>query len=160
MDKPVVLFKFIGGAGFVRIGHRARIMVLDHPKSSKGGWWEEVTTTEVLEINREGGTFETRNTIYKLWKDQSFPAFTGELTPFQFKWNNPLEGKLPEYETPVLLVVKGEQQVGVLLQETGSWEDSYADAGDYWDSPLSDGQDWEWEDVTAWAELPPLPQWG
>lgn len=149
MSKPVVQFKFIGGAGFIRIGHRARIMVLDHPKSSKGCGWEDGTTSEVLEINRERGTFETRNTVYKLWNEQSFPAFTGELTPFQFKWNNPLKGELPPYDQPVLLVVRGAYAVGELRRETGSY--------DYWIAS-DESQDWEWELVTAWAELPPLPQ--
>ena len=78
MSKPIVQFKFIGGAGFIRIGHRARIMVFDHPKISRGGRWEEVTTTEVIEIDREGGTFETQNTIYK----EAFKFYRDQLDLF------------------------------------------------------------------------------
>lgn len=157
MNKPIVQFKFIGGAGFIRKGHQARIMVFNHPKSSKGGGWEEATTTEVLEINREEGTFETRNTVYKLWNQQSFPIVAGELAPHQYEWHNPLKGDLPQYNETVLLVVKGEPRIGKLRRETGSFEDSYA-SYDYW-MDIAEREDWEWEDVTAWAELPLLPQW-
>lgn len=157
MSKPVVQFKFIGGAGFIRIGHRARIMVLDHLKSPIKGEWDVARTSPVIQIDRGGGTFETRNTIYKLWDEQSSPSFTWEITPFQFKWHNPLEGKLPSYNETVLLVVRGMYAVGELCRETGSYEDSYT-SYDYW-MDSDESQNWEWEDVTAWAKLPPLPQW-
>lgn len=64
--------------------------------------------------------------------------------------------KLPPDETPVLILHRGEWRIGELRWEHPTWEDTYQ-AFQYWDNPHDDGQEWEWQDVTHWAELPDIP---
>ena len=64
--------------------------------------------------------------------------------------------RLPNDETPVLILHRGIIKVGELVWDNPSWEDTYK-AFRYWDDPVNDGQDWEWFDVTHWMPLPPAP---
>lgn len=64
--------------------------------------------------------------------------------------------KLPQKETPVLIVYAGTIRVGQLLTEYPTWEETFK-AYKYWDDPEKDGQDWEWNDVTHWMPLPEPP---
>jgi hypothetical protein len=63
---------------------------------------------------------------------------------------------LPAYETPVLIVYRGEVRIGERREERPGWEDTFQ-AYDYWDDPADDGKDWEWDDVTHWMTLPEVP---
>lgn len=65
--------------------------------------------------------------------------------------------KLPDDETPVLIVVNGAIRIGEIRWETPSFEDTYK-AFQYWDDPIDDGQHWEWHDITHWMPLPKLPE--
>lgn len=64
--------------------------------------------------------------------------------------------RLPEDETPVLIVHKGKLRIGEIRWEYPGCEDNY-EAFRYWDSPDDDGQEWEWNNVTHWMPLPKLP---
>lgn len=64
--------------------------------------------------------------------------------------------RLPAKETEVLVCCKGAWRIGAIFTDHPSYEDTYR-AYDYWDDPNHEGQGWEWEDVTHWTDLPPLP---
>ena len=64
------------------------------------------------------------------------------------------EDKLPDIDTPVLIMFNGEVRIGEVCQENSSYEEGY-DAFLYWDCPYNDGQDWEVFDITHWMPLPP-----
>lgn len=64
--------------------------------------------------------------------------------------------KLPPIDTPVLIVLDGNVRMGELRRETPSWEDTWP-AYEYWDDPTNDGMDWDWESITHWMPIPPLP---
>ena len=72
------------------------------------------------------------------------------------KWIS-VKDKLPEMETPVLAIVKGQIRMAEIRTEYPNLEDTYS-AFEYWDCPLNDGQDWQNEDVTYWMPLPNPPQ--
>jgi hypothetical protein len=65
--------------------------------------------------------------------------------------------RLPQTETPVLILVRGKWRVGELRWETSGFEDFWK-AFRYWDAPEDDGQEWEWYDVTYWTPLPDTPE--
>jgi hypothetical protein len=65
--------------------------------------------------------------------------------------------KLPQDETPVLIIYNGEIHVGEIRWESPSWEETFK-AFWYWDNPYDDGQDWDWDYITHWMELPKIPQ--
>lgn len=64
--------------------------------------------------------------------------------------------RMPKAETPVLVYIKGRVRTGELRWETPTYEETFAPYM-YWDDPDDDGQMWEWDDVTHWRPLPPLP---
>ena len=65
--------------------------------------------------------------------------------------------RLPPKETEVLVCCKGVWKIGALFTEHPTHEDTYQ-AFDYWDDPTNEGRCWEWDDVTHWMNLPPLPE--
>ena len=64
--------------------------------------------------------------------------------------------RLPTAETPVLIVCNGVVHIGELRWEHPSFEDTFKSYR-YWDDPNCDGQDWQWDDITAWQPIPVLP---
>ena len=63
-------------------------------------------------------------------------------------------GTLPPDETPVLVRLKdGTVCIGEIRWDHPSFEDSYA-AFQYWDDPINDGKDWEFDDIIAWMGIP------
>jgi hypothetical protein len=64
--------------------------------------------------------------------------------------------KLPPDETPVIILRNGVLDIGELRWEHPTCDETYK-AFRYWDSPSNDGQDWEWDSVTHWMELPEPP---
>ena len=68
-----------------------------------------------------------------------------------------IKDRLPEDETPVLIVINGIIRIAALYWEHPGFEDTYK-AFQYWDDPEDDGQAWEWFDVTHWRELPAMPE--
>jgi hypothetical protein len=66
-----------------------------------------------------------------------------------------VEDGLPKDETPVLIQLRGILRIGELRWERPGYEDAWC-AYQYWDDPTNDGQDWDWDEVTHWRELPPL----
>lgn len=69
----------------------------------------------------------------------------------------PVEERLPEVETPVLIVCNGETRIGELRWERPTYEETFK-AFKYWDDPFDDGQCWEWHDVTLWKPLDTPPE--
>ena len=67
-----------------------------------------------------------------------------------------VDERLPDDETPVLIMLRGEIAIGELRWEHPSHEETYQ-ACRYWDNPHDDGQDWQWPDVTHWMPLPVAP---
>lgn len=63
------------------------------------------------------------------------------------------ESRLPDDETPVLIIRNGVHAIGELRWEHPGFEDTFK-AFRYWDDPVNDGQDWEWHSVTHWMPLP------
>ena len=65
--------------------------------------------------------------------------------------------KMPEEETPVLVMVKSYNIpfVGWRVWEYASHDDNFEDFL-YWDDAYYDGQDWDC--VTHWMPLPPCPE--
>lgn len=61
--------------------------------------------------------------------------------------------RLPENDTPVLIVLDGEVKIAERRTESPSFEESW-DAYDYWDDPANDGQDWHDSQVTYWMPIP------
>lgn len=50
----------------------------------------------------------------------------------------------------------GTIRIGALNWAHPGWEDTY-DSHLYWDDPNDDGQDWQFDDITHWMSLPPIP---
>lgn len=67
-----------------------------------------------------------------------------------------VEDRLPEPETAVLILMRGEYVVAALHWEKPTFEDTFQ-AYRYWDSPDSLGLVIDWHDVTHWMPLPQLP---
>ena len=72
------------------------------------------------------------------------------------KWI-PVSERLPREETPVLILHNRKVKIGEIRREIPSWEEG-SSGFNYWDSPESDGQAWEWADVTHWMPLPAAPE--
>jgi hypothetical protein len=72
------------------------------------------------------------------------------------KWIS-VDDRMPEDETPVLIVRNGEIRIGEIRWEHPSFEDTY-EAFRYWDDPYDDGQSWENFEITHWMPLPELPE--
>ena len=81
-----------------------------------------------------------------------------ELEAAAPKWI-PVTERLPEDNTPVLVLLSGEVHVGELIWEHPSFEDNYK-AFRYWDDAYDDGKCWEWHDITHWMPLPEPPLLG
>lgn len=79
-------------------------------------------------------------------------AVSKELRITLFRTND----SLPVAGTPVLIVHKGVFRIGERRWDHPVCEDSYQSFW-YWDDPHDDGQDWQNEDVTHFAYLPPIP---
>lgn len=67
-----------------------------------------------------------------------------------------VDDRLPEDETPVIILLDGVPHIGELRWETPSHEETFK-AFRYWDCPHDDGQGWEWHQVTRWMPLPDAP---
>lgn len=68
----------------------------------------------------------------------------------------PVADRLPEDETPVLIVRHGVVRIGERCWDHPGHEDTYQSYW-YWDDPQNDGQCWERDEITHWMPLPPLP---
>jgi hypothetical protein len=64
--------------------------------------------------------------------------------------------RLPDDETPVLILVANNIRIGELRWEIPGYEDNY-ESYRYWDDPKDAGQFWEGLDVTHWMPLPDPP---
>ncbi|WP_261118954.1 DUF551 domain-containing protein [Serratia ficaria] len=64
--------------------------------------------------------------------------------------------RMPEPETPVLIMNNGVIRIGEVRWDSPSHEESYQ-AFKYWDDPNDDGQPWEVFDITHWMPLPKPP---
>lgn len=64
--------------------------------------------------------------------------------------------RMPEPETPVLILLNGEIRIGEIRWDMPTGEESYQPFK-YWDDPNDDGQPWEVFDVTHWMPLPAPP---
>ncbi|MGE4992898.1 DUF551 domain-containing protein [Yersinia enterocolitica] len=65
--------------------------------------------------------------------------------------------RMPEPETPVLILLNGIINIGEIRWDTPTHEETYT-AFKYWDSPFIDGQPWEVYDITHWMPLPAAPE--
>lgn len=65
--------------------------------------------------------------------------------------------RMPEPETPVLILLNGIINIGEIRWDTPTHEETYT-AFKYWDSPFIDGQPWEVYDITNWMPLPTPPE--
>ncbi len=65
--------------------------------------------------------------------------------------------RMPEDETPVLVMLNGEIRVAEIRWDTPTYEETYQPFR-YWDDPYDDGQDWEVFDITHWMPLPAPPE--
>ena len=84
------------------------------------------------------------------WK----PVFTNPA-PIPEGWIS-VGDRLPEDETPVLIIFNGEIVIGERRWDNPGFEDTYK-AFWYWDDPTDDGQDWGRDEVTHWMPLPKPP---
>ena len=66
------------------------------------------------------------------------------------------EDLMPPDETPVTAVYKGQHCILELAWERPGFEDTHQ-AFRYWDDPNNRGSEFEFDDVTHWMHLPPLP---
>lgn len=66
------------------------------------------------------------------------------------------KARMPADETPVFIVHNGKVKIGEVRWEHPGWEETY-EAFQYWDDPNDDGQCWDWDDVTHWMHIPPVP---
>jgi hypothetical protein len=62
---------------------------------------------------------------------------------------------LPPDETPVLILIRGNFQIGERVWEKPLFEETH-EAFWFWDSPSDGGKGWQNADVTAWTPLPDL----
>ena len=65
--------------------------------------------------------------------------------------------RMPEPETPVLVMNNGVIRIGEIRWGHPTHEETYQ-AFRYWDDPYDDGQSWEVFDITHWQPLPEPPQ--
>ncbi|HHQ6628354.1 TPA: DUF551 domain-containing protein, partial [Serratia fonticola] len=65
----------------------------------------------------------------------------------------PCAERMPEPETPVLIMLNGTIRKGAIFWEHPTFEEG-GQPFKYWDDPDNDGQDWEVFDVTHWQPLP------
>ncbi|QGZ13421.1 hypothetical protein KLPPOU148_044 [Klebsiella phage vB_KpnM_15-38_KLPPOU148] len=65
--------------------------------------------------------------------------------------------RMPEPETPVLIINNGVIRIGEIRWDYPTHEETYQ-AFKYWDDPYDDGQPWEVFDITHWQPLPEPPQ--
>lgn len=66
------------------------------------------------------------------------------------------EDRLPNCKAEVLILVNGNYRIALLMWDRPGFEDSY-EAFQYWEDATDGYEEWEWDDVTHWAELPELP---
>ncbi|MFV8849563.1 DUF551 domain-containing protein [Serratia fonticola] len=98
-------------------------------------------------------------------KDGEWPIDTGELLVYAAPVLNspelpdgwiPCAERMPEPETPVLIMLNGTIRKGAIFWEHPTFEEG-GQPFKYWDDPDNDGQDWEVFDVTHWQPLPAPP---
>ena len=64
--------------------------------------------------------------------------------------------RLPDDETPVIIVYRNNVVVGERRWEHPAYYDNFASFW-FWDSPTDEGQDWDRDKVTHWMSIPALP---
>ena len=65
--------------------------------------------------------------------------------------------RLPEKETPVLVLFLGEVHVREIRTKYPTFKETFKEFN-FWCSPYDDCDDWDFESVTHWMQLPPLPE--
>ena len=70
----------------------------------------------------------------------------------------PCSDRMPDAETPVMILRHGEPRIGELRWEYPH-EETFK-AFTYWDDPFDDGQAWEHHEITHWMPLPATPDSG
>ena len=88
--------------------------------------------------------------------DYDTDKHSGYVAPVKSPWTAIHDG-LPPPETPVLIMLGTVPTVGELRWEHPGHEDTFKSFL-YWDNPQDDGQGWEWDDITHWMYLPPIPE--
>lgn len=67
-----------------------------------------------------------------------------------------VKDRLPEEETPVLILRNKVIFIGKIKWERPTFEDTY-EPFRYWDDPNDYGKEWEWDEITHWMPLPSPP---
>jgi hypothetical protein len=112
--------------------------------SGSGCSIELCNASTALAINPDASALRQRNN-----------ARIEKIKAERYRWI-PVDVSLPPDETPVLILRKGEYNIGERRWEHPSFEDTFKSYW-YWDNPTDDGQEWEREDVTHWMPLPDSP---
>jgi hypothetical protein len=59
--KPRVRYSDLGHC---KLGEEAKVIPVDHPRTSLNGGWTTTTVVQHIQPQTEGPVFETRNTVY------------------------------------------------------------------------------------------------